>query len=97
MEPLATCVRASASIQGFQYDKVCEKLLLYADDILLLLEDTTSSLQAVMDVVGEFGSYLSLTINWSKSALLALDGPTAPTLPSIFFQDLLFPTLNTLV
>lgn len=81
IEALATPVGASVSIQGFQYGDVCEKLLLYAYDMLLLFGDTVSSLQAVMDIIGEFGSYSGLTINCSMSASLVLDGSVAPTLP----------------
>lgn len=59
--------------------------MLYADDMLLLLRDTTKSLQTVMSTVLDFGQYSGLTINWSKSALLLLDGdsaqPIAPTCP----------------
>lgn len=60
-----------------------EKNLLYADDILLLLGDTDTSLRTVMSLISEFGRFLGLTINWSKSALLPLDQIDAPlVLPS---------------
>lgn len=50
-----------------------EKILLYADDLLLFLTNIRSSLPAVMKYVEEFGRFSGLGINWDKSMLLPLD------------------------
>lgn len=48
--------------------------MLYADDILLFLGDINPSLEAIMDMISQFGHLFGLTINWTKSALLLMDG-----------------------
>lgn len=48
--------------------------MLYADDMLLFMEDVDDSLSHAMPLITDFGHYSGLTINWSKSALMFLDG-----------------------
>lgn len=68
---------------SFKYGDIHEKIMLYTDDILLLPGDTTLSLQTLMSTILEFGQYSGLTINWTKSALLLLDGDaTQPVTPA---------------
>lgn len=80
IEPLAACIRANNKIEGFRFSSIQEKILLYADDMLLLLADTDTSLKNVMSTITDFGRFSGLTINWSKSALLALDQGIHPQL-----------------
>ena len=47
--------------------------MLYADDTMLLLGDTSGSLREAMSVIQTFGSFSGLLINWTKSALMLLD------------------------
>lgn len=81
IETLAALIRDSAQIQGFQYGSLHEKIMLYADDMLLFLRDTSHSLLEVMSIIKLFGHYSGLTINWSKSALMVLDGDHGVALP----------------
>ena len=74
IEPLAVLVRGCEAIRGYRYGDMHEKIMLYADDMLLFLEDTEGSLRQVMAIITDFGRFSGLTINWSKSALLFLDG-----------------------
>lgn len=56
----------NASVKvGFQYGELHEKIMLCAEDMLLFLRDTSSSLTSVMS-----GRFSDLTINWTKSALM---------------------------
>lgn len=55
--------------------------MLYADDMMLLLGDTTTSLAEVITTISGFGHFSGLTINWSKSALMVLDGEQTVDLP----------------
>lgn len=45
IEPLAIFLRPSPEIKGFKRGEVEEKVILYADDLLLLLGDTQNSLK----------------------------------------------------
>lgn len=72
-KPLAARIRAHGSIVGLKYGTIQEKILLYADNILLLLGDADISLRTVMSIIMNFSRFSGLTINWSKSALLPLD------------------------
>ena len=74
IEPLAALVRSCEAVRGFRYGEVREKIMLYADDMLLFLEDAEGSLGQVMAIITEFGRFSGLTINWSKSALMFPDG-----------------------
>lgn len=55
-------IRANNSIVGFRYGGIQEKILLYADDMLLLLGDTEASLRTVMSTITDFGRFSGLTI-----------------------------------
>lgn len=57
----------------FRYDNLQEKVLLYVDNMLLLLGDTDTSLRAAMSTIADFVKFSGLTTNWSKSDLLPLD------------------------
>lgn len=54
VEPLAISIRRDSRIKGVQGGGREHKLLLYADDILLLLSDPTSSIPGVMDITEFF-------------------------------------------
>lgn len=56
--------------------------MFYANDMMLFLVDTPASLLRVMSIISDFGHYSSLTINWTKSALLVLDDEHGLTLPT---------------
>lgn len=84
--PPALCDRyrtscGSEQIEGFKYGDLHEKLMLYADDMLLFLGDTSHSLIGVMAIIEQFGHFTGLTINWSKSALMMLDESRDVSLP----------------
>lgn len=81
IEPLAAVVRASQQITGFKYGDLHEKIMLYADDMMLFLGDTTTSLAEVTRIITGFGYFSGLTINWSKSALMLLDEGGEVNLP----------------
>lgn len=48
-------------------------MALYADDLLLFLDDTRDSLIHAISLITEFGDYSGLWINWDKSALFPVD------------------------
>lgn len=54
IEPFAECIRAHYCIVGFRYGSIQEKILLYADNMLLLLENMDTSLKTVMSFINRF-------------------------------------------
>lgn len=57
----------------FQFGELQEKVMLYAEDTMLLLGDTLNSLEAVMQTITRFDKFSGLFINWDKSALMLLE------------------------
>lgn len=73
LEPLACAVRQHPGIRGFDRCLGTDKIALYADDTLLFLGDTCSSLENVMSLIETYGSFSGYKINWSKSVLMPID------------------------
>lgn len=78
VEPLAIAIKAHPAIRGLRMGQVTEVLSLYANDMLLYLEDAGPSLSAALHLIQHFGAFSGLQINWSKSQFLPID-ITAPT------------------
>lgn len=72
IEPLAAASRMSQKVQGFQNSSLCEKVLFYADNMLLFLRDWPRSLPTVMSIISHFGTLLGWIINWDKSLIMPL-------------------------
>lgn len=72
IEPLATAIRNDAEIKGIQSGTEEYKLSLYADDLLLHLQNPYPSLQKSLSVINSFSTLSNYTINWTKSTLLPL-------------------------
>lgn len=90
MEPLAIAIRSSLGMHGFQRRTREETIALYTDDVLLFLGDSQSSLATAMNIVGKFGRFSGLVINWEKSALLPVDllrNSIPPELPQLEVVD----------
>lgn len=66
-------------LRGLGVGPLEEKLYLYADDVLLYVQDADGSLAAALDLFNEFGHYSVVRINWKKSILFPLD-PNARTI-----------------
>lgn len=85
IEPLAAAIRGSPEIIGFKWGELEDKLALYADDSLLFLGDTSTSLVKLMELIHTFGTFSGFTINLDKSIILPLD-PLAGSLRGIAEQ-----------
>lgn len=59
IEPLAALVRDSPRITGFRFGDLHEKIMLYADDMMLYLGDTNTSLAEVTAMISSFGNSLA--------------------------------------
>ena len=72
MEPLAQFIRQSEYIKPISVHSTNHHISLYADDILLFLQDTSHSLSTLLDIFNNFSAISSYKINWSKSSLMFL-------------------------
>lgn len=84
IEPLACLIRSSPDVAGFLTGQREERISLYADDMLLYLRDVSASISPVMAIIGEFGRWSGLLINWDKSTLMPVD-----PLPSSFPNNII--------
>ena len=63
LEVLATAIRQEKEIKGIQIGKEEMKLSLFADDMVVYMENSTDSTKKLLDLITEFGKtteYLSL-------------------------------------
>lgn len=72
LEPLAIALWANSNIQSIQADQEDHKLLLYADDILLISSNIESSVPVICSVINLFSEISGYTVNWSKSEAMPL-------------------------
>lgn len=64
IEPLAAAIHQNTLIKGIRTENVHHKISLYADDILLFLQDPLISLQETIKVINSFANISDYTINW---------------------------------
>ena len=67
MEVLATAVREEKEIKGIQIGKEEVKLSLFADDMILYLENAKDATRKLLDLINEFGKVAGYKINAPKS------------------------------
>ena len=64
---LATAIRAEEEIKGMQTGKEEVKLSLFADDMILYIENTKNSIRKLLELIGEFSKGAGYKINTQKS------------------------------
>lgn len=67
MELPAVLINRNSAIEGWSVAGITEKFSLYADNMLVYLDDLKTSLESLLDTVDVFGLYSG--VNWAKSAL----------------------------
>lgn len=67
LEPLAAAIRHNENIKGVVQDSEEHKMFLYADDILLLIRDPSTSVPEVLSTIEHFSRLSGYLINWQKS------------------------------
>lgn len=73
MEPLAIALRNSPDVKALGVGGIRECTALYADDMLLFLQDPGPSLEAVFEILDEFSCFSGLCVNWEKSNVMVID------------------------
>ena len=67
MEVLATAIREEKEIKGFQIRKEEVKLSLFADDMILYIENPKTATRKLLELINEFGKVAGYRINAQKS------------------------------
>ena len=66
MEVLATAIREEKEIKGIQIGKEV-KLSLFADDMILYIENPNDATRKLLELINEFGKIAGYKINTQKS------------------------------
>ena len=67
LEVLTTAIRQEKEIKGIQTEKEELKLSLFADDMILYIENPKDATRKVLELVNEFGKVAGYKINTQKS------------------------------
>ena len=67
MEGLATAIRQTKEIKGIQIGREEVKLSLYADDMILCIENPKDSTQKQLELINKFSKVAAYKINIQKS------------------------------
>ena len=76
IEPLAQTVRHTdithPDIYGYHTKHTTNKISIYADDILLFISQPQVSIDAILSLVDQFGTFSGYRITWQKSELMPI-------------------------
>ena len=67
LEVLATVIRQQKEIKGIQIGKEEVKLSLFADDMIVYIENSIGSTKRLLDLISEFGQIVGYKVNIQKS------------------------------
>ena len=67
MEVLATAIREEKEIKGIQIGEEDVKLSLFADDMILYVENPKDATRKLLELISEFGKVSGYKINAQKS------------------------------
>ena len=67
LEVLATAIREEKEIKGIQIGKKEVKLSLFADDMILYLENPKDATRKLLELINKFGKVVGYKINTQKS------------------------------
>lgn len=73
LEPLAQKIRLSEAVKPIRISNTYHKISLYADDLLIYMDQVPTTLPAVLDLFTKFSAISGYKINLTKSLLLPLN------------------------
>ncbi len=103
LEPLAQFIRHSQNISPIPILGTLHRIALFADDMLIFMQNPSTSINHLLKIVEDFGNLSGFKINWPKSALLPINEAATPPadIPLVeHFKYLgveIFPMLNQTV
>ena len=71
MEALATAIKQEKAIKGIQIGKEEARLSLFADDMIVYIENPTDSTKKRLNLISEFDKTARYKVNFQKSKLKA--------------------------
>ena len=78
MEVLVTAIRKEKDTKGIQIGKGEVKLSLFADDMIVYIENTIDSTKTLLNLISEFGKTAGYKVNIQKSkAFLYINNETS--------------------
>ncbi|KAJ1118913.1 hypothetical protein NDU88_007100 [Pleurodeles waltl] len=80
MEPLAAAARGGGGGPGIVAGGKRHQIALYADDLLIFLDDVHRDLPPTQHLLSQFGELSGLRVNWGKTGLFPLNATVAPPL-----------------
>lgn len=86
VEPLAEAILECPDIVGFRRCRGEEKIALFADDALVFLGDTYTSVSSVISLIDTYGTFSGFKITWDKSVIMPID-PIDPIQLELPHQD----------
>lgn len=72
LEPLAIAIREKREIKGIKMSGLENKILIFADDVLVLLSEPKKSIPPLLDLVNSFSEISGYRVNWDKSEVMPL-------------------------
>ncbi len=72
LEPLVETITCHKAIKGVKLGHQEHKLLIFADDILVLMSHPQDSIPPLLDTVNKFSEISGYKVNWSKSEVMPL-------------------------
>ena len=79
MEVLATAIIQEKEIKGIQIGKKEAKLSLFADDMIMYIENTIDPTKKLLDLISEFGKRAGYKVNIQKLAFLYTNNEISET------------------
>lgn len=77
IEPLAIILRNDSIYTGITIGLREDRVVLYADDMLLFMSNPQAALPRVIELINTFGTFSGLYINWLKSSLMPLSSKSS--------------------
>lgn len=80
LEPLAAAIRKDSNFPGIKIRGSTHKIMLYADDALVLITQPQKSIPVLLKIINQFSHLSGYRVNWAKSEALPLTSYCPKTL-----------------
>ena len=84
IEPLAQAIRQSEEIKGININGQEHRISLFADDIMIYLDNPNATFAQLMQLINEFGEHSGYKINVNKTQILTFNYTPSPQIKKIY-------------